>query len=130
MHNLSSYRSNQLIFVDESGCDRRVGFRRTGWSPLGVAPIQVARYHREQRYQILSAYTRDGIICARVFKGSTYAALFEDFVEELLNWCNTWPEPSSVIVMDNASFHRTERIQQMCLDAGVKIVFSLHTLQT
>jgi transposase len=25
--------------------------------------------------------------------------------------------------MDNASFHRTERIEQMCADAGVKLVY-------
>ena len=27
------------VFVDESGCDKRIGFRRTGWSPLGVTPV-------------------------------------------------------------------------------------------
>lgn len=36
LHNLSSFRSYHIVYVDESGCDRRVGFRRTGWSPLGV----------------------------------------------------------------------------------------------
>lgn len=30
LHNLSSFRSYQLVFVDESGCDKRPGFRRTG----------------------------------------------------------------------------------------------------
>lgn len=34
LHNLSAFRSYHLIYVDESGYDRRVGFRRTGWSPL------------------------------------------------------------------------------------------------
>jgi hypothetical protein len=27
------------VFVHESGCDKRVGHRRTGWSPLGVTPV-------------------------------------------------------------------------------------------
>jgi transposase len=44
LYNLSSFRSYHLVYVDESGCDKRVGFRRTGWSPLGVTPVQVARY--------------------------------------------------------------------------------------
>jgi transposase len=38
MHKLSEFRSYQLVYIDESGCDKRVGYRRTGWSPVGVAP--------------------------------------------------------------------------------------------
>lgn len=32
VHYISELHSNQLVFVDESGCDKRAGFRRTGWS--------------------------------------------------------------------------------------------------
>lgn len=32
-HKLSQFRSYQLVFVDESGCDKRVGYRRSGWAP-------------------------------------------------------------------------------------------------
>lgn len=31
-------RSFHLVFVNESGCDKRVGYRRTGWSPLDLTP--------------------------------------------------------------------------------------------
>jgi transposase len=41
-HNTSHIRSWQYVFVDESGCDKRIGQRRTGWAPLGVTPIQVS----------------------------------------------------------------------------------------
>jgi transposase len=49
--------------------------------------------------------------------------LFEDFVDELLYYCGKWLEPKSVLVMDNASFHHTERIRQLCVAAGVKLVY-------
>jgi transposase len=49
VHNLSDFQSYHLVYVDESGCDKRVGFRRTGWSPLGTAPLQIANFHRDQR---------------------------------------------------------------------------------
>lgn len=42
LHNLSFYRSYHLVYVDESGCDKRSGCRRTGWSPLGVTPVKIA----------------------------------------------------------------------------------------
>ncbi|CAK41749.1 uncharacterized protein An13g03530 [Aspergillus niger] len=123
LHSLSPYSSYQLVYVDESGCDKRIGFRRSGWSPLGVTPIQISKFHRDQRYQILPAYTQKGVLLSRVFQGSTDASMFEDFIEQLLHHCNRWPAPRSVIIMDNASFHRTERVKQMCLNAGVKLLY-------
>ncbi|THC88362.1 hypothetical protein EYZ11_012193 [Aspergillus tanneri] len=123
LHSLSDFRSYRLVYVDESGCDKRIGFRRTAWSPVGVTPVQISRFHREQRYQILPAYAQDGVILARVFQGSTDASIFEDFVEQLLHHCGRWPEPKSVLIMDNASFHHTERLEQMCSDAGVKLMY-------
>lgn len=48
LHNLSDFQSYHLVYVDESGCDKRVGFRRTGWSPLGMAPTQISQFHRDQ----------------------------------------------------------------------------------
>jgi transposase len=123
VHNLSDFHSWQLIFVDESGCDKRVGFRRRGWSPLGVTPVQITRFHRDRRYQILPAYDQDGIILSRVFQGSTDGAVFEDFIEQLLQHCNPFPQPRSVLIMDNAAFHHSARIKQMCRDAGVLLVY-------
>jgi transposase len=58
-----------------------------------------------------------------VFQGSTEGEIFEDFIKELLSHCGKWPEPKSVIVMDNASFHRIERVEQLCRKAGVKLMY-------
>jgi transposase len=123
LYNLSSFVSYQLVYVDESGCDKRIGFRRTGWSPLGVTLVQIAQFHRGQRFQILPAYTQDGVLLARVFQGPTDGAVFEDFIEQLLTLCGRWPERNSVLIMDNASFHHSDHIEQMCDDAGVKLVY-------
>lgn len=123
LHGLSDFQSYHLVYVDESGCDKRAGFRRTGWAPLGRTPLQVTQFHRDQRYQILPAYAQDGIVLSRIFRGSTDATVFEDFIAQLLQHCGRWPEPKSVLVMDNASFHHSESIAQMCAEAGVKLVY-------
>jgi transposase len=60
---------------------------------------------------------------SRVFEGSTDASVFEDFIEQLLQHSGKWPEPKSVLVMDNASFHHSQRIEQMCSEARVKLVY-------
>ncbi|KAL0930283.1 uncharacterized protein CTRU02_212491 [Colletotrichum truncatum] len=124
MYQISQYRSDQLVFVDESGIDKSIGIRRKGWAPGGKRPRQIKRFHRGRRYQILPAYTQDGVIHFRVFEGSTDAKVFESFIETLLQYCGRWPEPRSVLIMDNASFHHTERIREMCSAAGVVLVYS------
>lgn len=54
MHNLSDFQSYHLVYIDESGCDKRIGLRQTGWSPLGTAPLQVANFHARDREDFYS----------------------------------------------------------------------------
>ena len=122
-HKLSEFHSCQLIFVDESGCDKQIGCRRTGWSPLGMTPVQLSKFHRGERYQILPAYAQDDIILSRTFKGSANAAFFESLIEQLLQHCGRWPESQSVLVMDNASFHHSDRVKKLCSDMRVKLLY-------
>ena len=75
-HFISNFSSYHLVYVDESGCDKRIGFRGTGWSPRGTTLSQVTKFHRDQRYQILPAYTQDGIIISRVYQGPTDSLRF------------------------------------------------------
>lgn len=46
--------------------------------------MQVNEFNREQRFQILAAYTQKGVELAPVYPGSTDAVIFEDFIEQLL----------------------------------------------
>jgi len=48
-YSVSDFRSCHLLYADKSGCDKRIGFRRTGWSPLGMAPVPVTHFHRDRR---------------------------------------------------------------------------------
>lgn len=95
LHNILKFESYHLVYVDESGCDKRIGLRRTSWSPLGVVPVQPSQFHRDERYQIPPAYAQDGIVLSRIFRGSTDAGVFEDFFEQLLRHCGRWPESKS-----------------------------------
>ena len=35
MHDVSSFHSDQLVFIDETGVDRSIGIHRKGWAPRG-----------------------------------------------------------------------------------------------
>lgn len=109
-----------FVFIDESGCDKLIGRRPTGWAPRGVTPVQINKFHRDKRFQILPAYTQDGIICFRVYEESTDSDIFADFLAEVLCQCGRYPAPRSVLIWDNASWHSSERIDWLCAQAGVK----------
>lgn len=71
---------------------------------------------------MLPAYAQDRSIlsCFPQFKDAT---VFEDSIAQLLRHCGRWPEPKSVLVMDNASFHHSEKIAPIYADAGVKLIY-------
>ncbi|KAI9146672.1 hypothetical protein HJFPF1_13577 [Paramyrothecium foliicola] len=123
LHRISKYKSYQLVYIDESGCDKRTGLRRWGWSPKGTTPVQVAKFTRGGRYHVLPAYWQGGLMLRQVYQGSTDMAMFDQFIERLLQHCGRFPEPKSVLVMDNASWHYSPKLRQMCAEAGVKLEF-------
>lgn len=123
IHERSFFNSCQLIYIDESGCDKSIDIKNKGWSKKGTTPVQIKRLQRGQRFQILPAYSQDGIIYCEVFEGSTDSERFEEFLERLLPYCGKWPEPRSVLIIDNASIHHSERVQQLCDDAGVVLLY-------
>lgn len=51
--------------------------------------------------------------------------MFKDFIAQLLQHCGRWPEPRSMFIMDNTSFHRSEQVAQLCEDVNVKLIFLL-----
>jgi transposase len=115
----SHYTPEQMIFIDESGCDRGLATLGRGYAPKGVTPVQIKRFHRGKRIQMLPAYTVDGVIYSEVYEENTDTQVFEGFIERLLPFCGRYPEPRSVIFMDNASFHFSPKIDEMLAQAGV-----------
>jgi len=110
------------MYVDESGCDKTIGYRH-GWAPRGVTPEKIVQYPRGKRYQILPAYDQDGIVYFRIYQGSTDAPLFLEFMEQLLPYCSPFPGKRSVIIMDNASIHRDPEIEAAFARVGVKLIY-------
>lgn len=119
----NEYESYHLVFVDESGCNKLAAQRDRGWAPVGQAPVHVDEFNRDKKIQILPAYAQDGILHAKMYRGSTDSVVFEEFIQELLPLLGKFPAPKSVLVIDNASFHHSRRIRRMCEAVGVRILF-------
>jgi len=102
-----------MIFIDESGCDRSLATLGRGYAPKGVTPVQIKRFHRGKRVQMLATYTIDGVIYSEVYKENTDTQAFDDFIKRLLPFYGRYLDPRSVIFIDNASFHFSLKIDEM-----------------
>lgn len=56
----------------------------------------------------------DGILDLEIVEGAINAEIFESFVERLVEQMNPHPLPNSVLVMDNAKFHRPDWLKAIC----------------
>jgi len=76
---------------------------------------------RSERWSLLPAMTVDGYLAHRIFQGAITAAIMEDFLEfDVLPYCTPGYH---VLLMDNASIHRSITIVQLCRKFGVQLEY-------
>ena len=123
LHKRSDCQSFQMVCIDEAACNKQTTCRRRGRAKKGRRPTRKGDPSRGPNFQILAALTQEGVELARVYQGSTNGTVFEDFLEQLLEHCGKWPEPKSVLIMDNAPIHKSTKILQICANAKVRLLF-------
>ena len=103
---LGHFRADQLVFTDESGINPRHGDTTHGWAKKGEVIRMKVPGPKSENYSLLPAMTVDGYIALIVHQGAVNKELFLDFLQDyVLPLCNPYPEPRSVIIMDNAAIH-------------------------
>jgi DDE superfamily endonuclease len=125
------FTPEQLVFVDESACDRRTAYRGKAWAFRGQRAVRKAFFVRGKRcvlqmhilffpililchrYSVLPALSLDGILSVNIVQGSFNQTTFAEFIEGLLDTMNPFPGPKSVIVMDNCTIHHTDLVLDM-----------------
>lgn len=119
----SLYKREQLVFVDESACDRRTTYRRRAWAYSGARAQRYAHFVRGKRYSILPALSLDGILHVTVIEGAYTEAKFTNFIQGLLLEMNPFPGKNSVLVMDNAIIHKSPRLREIVEEKGVRLEY-------
>lgn len=107
---ISLYEPHMLIFVDETGSDRRTVLRKYGYSLKGKPATTDTLLVRGKRYSAIAAMSLDGIVDVHITSESVNGDTFYEFIER-----NLLPQMlpfdgingRSVVVMDNASIHHT-----------------------
>ena len=111
--------TEKLVYIDESGIDVSI-CRDKGWGKKGQMLLGKKSGKYYQRTNIIAGYVNKKSIAPMVFNGSCNTLLFETWVEEFLI---KELETEQVVVMDNASFHKSQKIRELIESAGCKLIF-------
>ncbi len=111
--------ARRLVFVDEMGSNTSL-HELYAYSPRGErAYCSVAR-NRGKNTTLLSSMSLSGMGPSMVVEGGADGAVFEGYLREML--VPTLGE-GDVVVMDNLSVHKSERVREMIEGAGASLLY-------
>ncbi|KIK91611.1 hypothetical protein PAXRUDRAFT_149133 [Paxillus rubicundulus Ve08.2h10] len=118
---LSTYASHQLVFIDKSNKDGWTLVQLSGCPPVGEQAVESMTHKCGKCWSIIPTLTTDGYIALHAISGSVNG---EDFFEFDKNYnralpkMGQFPQCNSVLVMDNASIHKSKALCQVVEEAG------------
>ena len=116
---------HRRVYIDESGIESRI-MREYGYSKRGVKILGRISGKRGKRISIIAGKVGKKIIAPLRFEGYTNSLLFESYVEKVLA---PELEKGQVVIMDNASFHKSKRVRELIKGAGCQLFFYQPILQ-
>ncbi|WP_273888875.1 IS630 family transposase [Rubrobacter naiadicus] len=116
---MSSIDSERFVFVDECSTNTSLA-PLYGWARRGERVHQKAPRNWGKNVTLLSSIgKRIGMGASLVVEGSTNGMVFETYLREVL--CPTLSE-GQVVVMDNLSAHKGERVRELIEGRGCELM--------
>jgi len=116
---VDSYPQQMLYYVDECGIDTCL-HREYAYAPRGTRTFSETRGRKYKRKNIVAAKCCGKIVAPMIYDGTTDSALFEHWFEHgLLKFIPKY----SMIIMDNASFHRKAILRSLAELAECEVLF-------
>nr|WP_161499055.1 IS630 family transposase [Legionella pneumophila] len=111
--------SDKLVFIDESGIDKFVS-REYAWSKKGHKVIGEVSGKRFARESFIAGLIGNQTIAPLCYNGTCDTILFNFWLEHYL-----LPvlQPGHILIMDNATFHKSEKTKQLIEQAQCKLIF-------
>ena len=123
---LALYPAHTLVFVDETGADRRDSLRKKAYSirghPLRTQKLLV----RGEHISVIAAMSLQGILALQIVRGGVDADVYYTFVcKYLLPKLMPFDGQNEhyVVVQDNCAIHHVQEITDALCDAGVIVQY-------
>jgi len=116
---LDTQPPEQIVYVDEAGMDQRDDYAY-GWNQRGERFHALKSGHRQVRVNMIAALCNRQLIAPFTVEGACNRKVFETW---LLTCLLPVLQPGQVVVMDNATFHKGGRIEQLIQNAGCEVLY-------
>ncbi|HZC00022.1 MAG TPA: IS630 family transposase [Gammaproteobacteria bacterium] len=111
--------TERLVFVDEMGTNTSLS-AAYAWAPKGQRAYWSVPRNRGANTTVLSSMSAEGMGPSLTVEGPTTSVVFETYVEHVLA---PTLRRGQVVVMDNLSAHKGERIKELIERRGCQLVY-------
>ena len=108
-----------LVDLDECGIPQNL-YRDSGWAPRGEDVFVKRTGKREPKLNLIAAYTGHPLKSPFLYEGVMNTALFNTYLTEYLLPVLT---PGQILVMDNATFHKSAETRRLIESNGCQLWF-------
>ena len=105
--------------MDEAGIDDNETYPY-GWGLKGKRVHGMRSSRRDNRISLISVLNQAELKAPFVFEGYCNHDVFEAYIEKVLLPILM---PGQTVIMDNASFHKSKKIQQLIESKGCKLLY-------
>lgn len=111
--------SRPIVFIDETGFDD-TPFRRFAWAKRGKTILGYCQGKHTTRTSLIGGYVDGKLIASVLFDGTCNTEVFNAWLESQLL---PTLEPGTVIILDNATFHRASTSNLIVQKAQCELLF-------
>ena len=119
LEKLSGIDPKMIIYADESGMDNRDEYDY-GWNERGKRFYALKSGTRKGRVNMIAAYRDGQLIAPFTIDGPCNRIIFESWIATCLI---PYLKPGQWLIIDNATFHKGGRIEELIKQAGCKILY-------
>lgn len=111
--------AKRLMFVDEMGSNTSL-HELYAYSPKGERAYCAVARNRGKNTTLLSSMSLTGMGPSMVVEGGTDGAVFEGYLREMVVPAL---KEGDVVVMDNLSVHKSERVRELIESVGAQVLY-------
>ncbi len=119
MEQIATIEPNAIVYADEAGMDSRDDYAY-GWNEKGERFHALKSGGRQGRVNMIAAYCNHQLIAPFTINGACNRTVFETWIETCLIGSL---KLGQCLVIDNATFHKGGRIEQLIEQAGCKVLY-------
>jgi len=119
MELLITFPSESIVYVDECGINQYL-YREYAYSPRGQKVVEKISGKKYKRTNIVAGICNGNWVAPMEYDGTTDSILFESWFE---NYLLEEVKQGSVIILDNATFHKKSVLPKLAQKKNCRVLF-------